>query len=55
MKEDPCETQVNWTEAVEDPIQSSEEPKADFAQEGKPRNITAISNLCNYLLLLLVH
>jgi len=29
-----CEVQVNLTE-VEDPNQSSEEPKASFAQEGK--------------------
>ena len=34
------EPQANLTEIVEDPNQSSEEPKADFAQEGKPRSIT---------------
>ena len=33
------EAQVNLTEAAQDPNQSSEEPKADYAQEGKPRNI----------------
>ena len=33
------EAQVNLTEANEDPNQSSEEPKASFAQEGKPRSI----------------
>jgi hypothetical protein len=30
------EAQVNLTEAVEDPNQSSKVPKASFAQEGKP-------------------
>jgi len=29
------EAQVNLAEALEDPNQSSEEPKASFAQEGK--------------------
>ena len=35
-----CEAQVNLTEATEDPSQSSEEPKASYAQEGKPRSMT---------------
>lgn len=37
-----CEAKVNlWlTEATEDPNQAPEEPKANLAQEGKPRNIT---------------
>ena len=30
-EEEPREAQVNWTAAAEDPNQSSEEPKADFA------------------------
>ena len=30
------EAQVNLTEATEDPNQVSEEPKASYAQEGKP-------------------
>ena len=34
------EAQVNLTEATQDPNQSSEEPKADYAQEGKPRSMT---------------
>jgi uncharacterized membrane-anchored protein YhcB (DUF1043 family) len=34
------EAQANLTEAAQDPNQSSEEPKADYAQEGKPRSIT---------------
>ena len=34
------EAQANLTEAAQDPNQSSEEPKADYAQEGKPRGIT---------------
>jgi hypothetical protein len=32
--------QVNLTEVAEDPNQGMEEPKASFAQEGKPRIIT---------------
>ena len=31
------EAQMNLTEATEDPNQVSEEPKASYAQEGKPR------------------
>ena len=34
------EAQANLTEVVEDPNQSSEEPKARFAQEGKPRSMS---------------
>ena len=34
------EAQVNLTEVAEDLNQSSEEPKASFAQEGKPRSMT---------------
>ena len=34
------EVQLNLTEAIEGPNQSSEEPKVDYAQEGKPRSIT---------------
>ena len=34
------EAQVNLTEATEDPNQVSKEPKASYAQEGKPRSIT---------------
>jgi len=33
------EAQANLTEVAEDPNQSSEEPKANFAREGKPRCI----------------
>ena len=33
------EAQINLTEVSEDPNQSSEEPKASFAQEGKPRSM----------------
>ena len=46
------DAQVNLTEIAEDPNQSSEEPKASCAQEGKPRSITVIFNLCNYYLYL---
>ena len=34
------EAQVNLTEAIEDPNQVSEEPKASYAQEGKPRSMS---------------
>ena len=34
------EAQVNLTEATEDPNQVSEEPKASYAQEGKPRSMS---------------
>ena len=34
------EAQVNLTEATEDPNQVSEEPKAGYAQEGKPRSMS---------------
>jgi hypothetical protein len=36
-KSEQCEAQVNLTEVVEGPNQSSEEPPTSFAQEGKPR------------------
>ena len=39
FESEPREAQVNLTEATEDPNQSSEEPKASFAQEGKPQSI----------------
>ena len=34
------EAQVNLTEVAQDLNQSSEEPKANYAQEGKPRSMT---------------
>jgi len=34
-EEGNLEAQLNLTEVIEDPNQSSEEPKASFAQEGK--------------------
>ena len=34
------EAQVNLTEATEDPNQVSEEPKASYAQEAKPRSMS---------------
>ena len=49
------EARVHLTAAVEAPDQRSDDPSSNPVQEGKPRSITAISNLCNYLLLLLVH
>ena len=48
------EAQVNLTKAIEGPNQSSEEPKADYAQEGKPRSMTYLFAIyaiyCSYLL-----
>jgi hypothetical protein len=43
------QAQVNLTEVAEDPNQSSEEPKASFAHEGKPRSITATFKLMQLL------
>jgi hypothetical protein len=40
--------QINLTEVFEDPNQSSEEPKASTAQEGKPRSITLIFKIMPY-------
>ena len=48
------EAQVNLTEAAQDPNQSSEEPKANYDQEGKPRSMTYLFAIyaiyCSYLL-----
>ena len=51
-----CEAQANLTEAAEDPNQSSEEPKASYAQEGKPRNMIYYFQLyATYYFYILVH
>ena len=34
------EAHINLTEIAEDPNQSSEEPKASLAQEGKPHSMS---------------
>ena len=39
-KSEQCKAQVNLTEATEDPNHISEEPKASYAQEGKPRSMS---------------
>ena len=48
------EAQVNLTEVVEDPNQSSGEPKASYAQEDKPRSMTyyfqIYATYCFYIL-----
>ena len=50
------EAQVNLIEVSEDPNQSSEEPKASFAQEGKPRSMTYYFQLyATYCFYILVH
>ena len=35
-----CEAQVTLTEATEDPNSNPEEPKTNYAQEGKPRSMS---------------
>ena len=50
------EAQVNLTEATEDPNQLSKEPKASYAQEGKPRSMTYYFQLyTTYCFYILVH
>ena len=50
------EAQVNLTEVVEDPNQSSGEPKASYAQEGKPRSMTYYFQIyATYCFYILVH
>ena len=50
------EAQANLTEAAQDPNQSSEEPKANYDQEGKPRSMTYLfANYTIYCSYLLVH
>jgi hypothetical protein len=46
------EARINLTEVIKDPNQSSEEPKASFAQEGKPQRITPIFSKLMQLLLI---
>ena len=50
------EAQVNLIELTEDLNQSSEEPKASYAQEGKPRSMTYYFQLyATYCFYILVH
>ena len=50
-KSEQREAQVNLTEAAQDPNQSSEEPKANYAQEGKPRRMTYLFAIyCSYII-----
>ena len=50
------EAQVNLTEVAEDPNQSSEEPKTNYAEEGKPRSMTYYFQLyATYCFYILVH
>jgi hypothetical protein len=44
------EAWINLTEVIKDPNQSSEEPKASIAQEGKPRSIISTFRLMQFLL-----
>ena len=43
------EAQVNLTKATEDSNQSSEGPKANYAQEDKPRSITLILTYATFI------
>ena len=55
-KSEQREAQVNLTEATEDPNQVSEEPKASYAQEDKPRSIPYYFQLyATYCFYILVH
>ena len=50
------EAQVNLTEAAQDPNQNLKEPKANYAQEGKPRSMTYLFAIyAIYYSYLLVH
>ena len=50
------EAQANLTEATEDPNQVSEEPKASYAQEDKPRSMTYyFQHYATYCFYILVH
>jgi hypothetical protein len=43
------EARINLTEVIKDPNQSSEEPKANFAEESKPGSITPTFKLMQFL------
>ena len=50
------EAQVNLTEATKDPNQVLEEPKASYAQEGKPWTMTYyFQHYATYCFYILVH
>ena len=50
------EAQVNLTEATEYPNQVSEEPKASYAQEGKPRSMFYLFEFMQlFIFLFIVH
>ena len=44
------EAQVNLTEAIENPNQVLEEPKASYAQEGKPRSMSYYSKFMQLII-----
>ena len=55
-KSEQREAQVNLTKATDDPNQVSEEPKASYAQEVKPRSMTYYFQLyTTYYFYILVH
>ena len=49
------EAQVNLTEITEDLNQSSEEPKASSAQEGKPRSMSRLFFLIMQLIVIPIY
>ena len=50
------EAQVNLTEAAQDPNQRLEEPKANYAKEGKPGSMTYYFQIyATYCFYILVH
>jgi len=55
-KSEQCEAQVNLIEATQDPNQVSKEPKACYAQEGKPQSRTYyFQHYATYCFYILVH
>jgi hypothetical protein len=50
-----CKAQENITEFAKDPNQRSVEPPTSFAQEGKPRCMIPVFNLCNCCSFLSLH
>jgi hypothetical protein len=49
LESEQHEAWINLIEVIKDLNQSSEEPKASFAQEGKPRSITPTFKLMQLL------
>ena len=52
-EEGPSEGELNVVNAYQDPNQVSEDLQTNFECEGKPRSMTYVFNLCNYVVLCL--